>query len=224
MNKNLIGVTEHCDPTVDLSWLEWVKNRPAIIISKNPGKLLPLINPNMNIIIHCTITGLGHSVYEPNIPPYEDSLRAYHYICDLMGKERVVLRIDPIIDTLGLDYARTLNQLKREAESRVRISFLDLYPHVIQRFKNKGIELKRTVFHMPLEQRINIWNTLGKPEVCGEPDMIVTPCVSELDCQILGVSPNDKTKDQRFTCACLANKRELLKAKCTYNCLYCYWK
>ena len=221
MNKDLIGITEHCDPTVDLQWVKWVnKNRPAIIITKNPVRLISLINSKMNIIIHSTITGLGGTVFEPNIPPYQESLIAYHQISNLIGKNRVVLRIDPIIDNLDIMFYQ---DLIKESEGRVRISFLDLYPHVLRRFKDNEIKFKRTEFHLPLRDRVLIWELLNKPEICGELDMDVTPCVSELDCKILGVNPYGY-KGQRFACACLGNKRELLTMKCTYNCLYCYWK
>jgi hypothetical protein len=50
--------------------------------------------------------------------------------------------------------------------------------------------------------------------------------VSEIDCKVLNVNPFNFYKDQRPFCACLANKKELLKEKkqCRHNCLYCYWR
>jgi hypothetical protein len=108
----------------------------------------------------------------------------------------------------------------------VRISFVDLYPHVKERFKNAKIELPFDTFHMPLDVRMKAWKELGEPEVCCEPDMENVPCVSQLDCEILGVEPSNKLKKQRSLCGCLANKVELCTQppKCTYGCLYCYWK
>jgi hypothetical protein len=223
-NSHLVGVTEGCDPTLNLKWIDWVRSgKPAIIITKMPRLLLPMLQ-NDNIIVHCTITGLGGSKIEPNIDLPEVSLKYYHQICDLLSPDRVVLRIDPIVYWRG--YKPILKSLVKEAEGRVRISFIDVYPHVSQRFTAKNIPLSYNSFHMPLEIRKEIWEELGKPELCCEPDMPSVPCVSKLDCKILGVEPSKERKGQRVSCVCLANKRELLlqPPKCTYGCLYCYWK
>jgi hypothetical protein len=60
MNKNLIGITERADPTVNFKWKPWVTaGRPAILITKMPRLLIPHLTGKENIIIHCTITGLG---------------------------------------------------------------------------------------------------------------------------------------------------------------------
>lgn len=221
---NLIGITERADPTVNLKWTKWVKEgKPAILVTKNPGLLLPMLEESNNVIVHCTITLLGGSVLEPNIPRPEVATAHYHKLCNLLGSKRVVLRVDPIIEVKAV---RALKTLISEAEGRVRISFLDLYPHVYRRIENAGLSAGRGTFHLPVLERINAWRDLGKPEVCAEPGLPSTPCVSKVDCEILGVKPSTKLKGQRRECECLANKVELCNwpPKCTYGCLYCYWK
>jgi len=224
--NNLIGITEGADPTINYKWIDWVRNsKPAILITKMPQHLIHWITPHDNIIVHCSITGLGGTGIEPNIVDVSASLKAYHEICDFIGKHRVVLRIDPIVN--WEKDKDIIKSIANEAEDRVRISFVDLYPHVINRFYSHKVELPRyESFHMPLDVRKDAWKELGYPEVCCEPNMPSVPCVSKLDCGILGVEPNLKRKGQRPLCGCLANKIELCKAppKCTYGCLYCYWK
>ena len=95
-----IGITERGDASFNLKWKSWVKRgNPAILITKQPeilvNQLVEIDNPN--IIIHCTITGNGSTVMEPDVPPYKDSLDAYYYLVEKYGSDRVVLRIDPII-------------------------------------------------------------------------------------------------------------------------------
>ena len=221
----LIGVTEGADPTVNLKWVKWVENgMPAILITKMPRLLLPLLSSNYNVMVHCTVTGWGRSRIEPNIDDYRLSLGYYHQLCKLLGSERVVLRIDPII--WWEDFTRTLFEICNEAEGRVRISFMDLYPHVRERFVRAGLVLPQTSFHQPLGERRYIWESLGKPEVCAEPGIPSVPCVSKVDCRILGVEPGDALKGQRRYCLCLSNKKELCvpPPRCTYGCLYCYWR
>lgn len=223
-NTDLIGVTERADPTINLKWQRWVKDgKPAILITKNPKLLLPMLSLSDNVIVHCTITLMGGSILEPNIPGPLQAVSAYHSICSFLGKERVVLRVDPIVDGTSIT---ALKELVLEAEGRVRISFLDLYPHSRKRMERAGIEVVRKAFHMPFLGRLNIWRELGKPEVCAEPGLPSTPCVSKVDCKILGVKPSTRLRRQRSECHCLANKIELCNwpPKCTYGCLYCYWK
>ncbi|MFA5299875.1 MAG: hypothetical protein WC389_16950 [Lutibacter sp.] len=34
--NNAIGITEGCDPTINLKWIDWVRSgKPAILITKN---------------------------------------------------------------------------------------------------------------------------------------------------------------------------------------------
>jgi hypothetical protein len=231
MINNYIGITERGDPSLDLGWMPWVQEgKPAILITKNPGKLLAIFLKNpaeskqYNIIIHATITGMGGSLIEPNVPPRQESLIAYKKLIDFFVPERVVLRIDPIIPTeSGIELAKHV--IVEKDDTRVRISFIDLYPHVQKRFKDLGIILPWNTFHAPLDVRKTVWEELGSPEICGEPGFECTGCVSELDCRILNVDPLDFNKGQRKYCACLANKKELLtqKKRCPNLCTYCYW-
>jgi len=218
-----IGITEGADPTANLDWMPWTYDgNPAILITKRPELLLPMLTGEENIIIHCTITGWGGTKVEPNIPDWLTEIAYYHRLCNLFGMERVVLRIDPILPNYNLALLRAILE---HAEGRLRISFLDAYPHVKTRFSNANVRLEQSTFHQPLELRRLIWDELGKPEVCGEPDMPITPCVSSMDCAILGVEPLNTEKHQRPACHCLANKTELCgKHNCTYGCLYCYWR
>lgn len=230
-----IGITEGADPTVNLKWKPWVKSgKPAILITKAPSKLLSHLTGFENIIIHCTITGLGGSKIEPGINPPEEELVYYHTLCELFGKERVVLRIDPIIP--GITTYKQLKALLENVEGRVRISFMDNYDHVKYRFSNARLSIPYSTFHAPIEQRECIWKdidyileNLKRPsisEVCCEPGLPSVSCVSKLDCEILGVVPSTNRRDQRPYCNCPSNKKELCTKppKCTYSCLYCYWK
>lgn len=232
-----IGITERGDPVFDHSWMGWVREgKPAILITKSPHLLLETISDmrGINVIVHTTITGFGGTKLEPNVPKPKKALEAYEGLIDLLGYERVVLRIDPIIITeKGLSVARAvLSAARKIAQTRVRISFLDMYPHVVKRFSEAGIQVPSKNFHFAKTTRLMTYRMLNqvirpwKVEVCGEPDLPVTGCISIADCQTLGVNPVEKDGGQRLSCACLGNKYELLSSKnqCQHFCLYCYWK
>ena len=71
---------------------------------------------------------------------------------------------------------------------------------------------------------------LGIPEstieICGEPGMKCTGCISQRDLDIFGISVTETLPKnmQRPACACLGIKYELLSNKhpCAHNCAYCY--
>jgi hypothetical protein len=138
----------------------------------------------------------------------------------------VVLRIDPIIPTIeGTRIAKNILRCK-EYNGRVRVSFIDQYPHTRQRLKEAGVPLPWDTFHAPLELRKKAYEELGRPEICGEPDFECTGCVSVQDCKTFKIIPEKELKGQRKFCACLLNKKELLSSRhpCGNKCLYCYWR
>lgn len=222
-----IGITERGDAALDHNWKPWVESgKPAILITKDPGKLLKEINKDMNIIVHCTITGLGRTKFEPNVPFPDESIESMHNIAEKIGSNRVVLRIDPIIPTpKGKEKAKHI--LSRNKGYRVRISFLDNYRHVKDRFRKVGLTPLYYDFHAPLKIRKEIWEDMGKPEVCGEPGFDCTGCVSSKDMEIFGIKFEVMAKSkQREFCECVTAKTELLsnRKRCFHGCLYCYWR
>jgi hypothetical protein len=234
MGMNGVGITERGDAALDLAWEGWVGDGlPAILISKNPGALAGRLAhlPRRNVVVHATITGLGGSSLEPNVPPAEAALHGYAALVSALGPDRVVLRVDPVIpNTAGTVVALgVIRHAQRLApETRVRVSFLDLYPHVHQRLALANVELPGgdwTGLHAPLEHRRHAWDVLGRPEVCGEPGFDCAGCLSERDCQVLGVEPVGLKGAQRAACRCFAQKVELLhhREPCPHGCLYCYW-
>jgi len=107
------------------------------------------------------------------------------------------------------------------------IEVYDYYNHSLERLSQIGIKPANKEFHLSILVRRKLWELYGKPDLCGEPGLPSIPCVSELDCKILGVKPNVSLTGQRTTCKCLSNKFELLKktrTQCLHSCNYCYLK
>jgi len=73
--------------------------------------------------------------------------------------------------------------------TRVRISFMDNYPHVKARFQAAGREPLEYSFHAPLASRMEMASFFPGAEICGEPGMECTGCVSERDLRTLGIEP-----------------------------------
>jgi hypothetical protein len=258
-----IGITEQGDGGISydkaIQRAQLLKTDGNIIITKHPSCLLDKDIPD-NTIIHCTITGLGPdcvegdgtSIIEPNVEDMDSAIGAYDMLLTRYGPERVVLRIDPIFP-IGNMYkfgeqvlVRTKEVLDNSSSlyegeppikiGRVRISFLDLYPHVKKRLSvvKELDDLSKLPMHASLRIRLMILDRLqanipdNEIEVCGEPGMTCVGCVSERDLKAMGLVPEIPPKEAniRRGCHCLAMKTELLSGKhpCSSGCLYCYWK
>lgn len=259
MPKYKIGITEAGDAGLDLSWankLDTVDG--AIVITKciTPDFYEVGLANKDKLIIHATITGYGHSILEPNVPPqYEEFNAIMALVKGGFPKEKVVIRVDPIIPTKkGIDTAfRVIKEFMDKGFSRFRVSIIDMYSHVRERFKAAGLPLPygESVFYpsaeqieavdrMLLDARI-YWSSLGDRtdtcgilmiESCAEPGLknaTQCGCISSYDLCLLGLNdePNpDSIGYQRKSCMCYSGKIELLehKERCPNNCLYCYWR
>jgi len=221
-----IGITERGDAALSIQ--EWQSNIKtcdgAILITKNLTDEFINAVQDVNCIVHATVTGWGGSAIEPNVPTWQESLLQYNKLRKVIPHERIVLRIDPIIPTKE-GIARALNIKDRFKHDRLRISFLDLYPHVKKRFTEASLKPPAYNFHAPLTQRKQIAILFPGAEICGEPEMNCTGCISKKDLKTLGLTAELKIGSQRNACRCLAVKQELLsnRGQCAHGCLYCYW-
>ena len=98
-----IGITEGSDAALDNRWYKWVKDgKPAILLTKSPKLLYEQLQEfeKYNIITHLTITGNAKTILEPNVPDTAESIEYFKKFLELIGNERVILRIDPIIPVM----------------------------------------------------------------------------------------------------------------------------
>ena len=232
-----IGITERGDAGLDFTWMRTYKNYDGIIlITKHLSHRFIEEVARINSIVHATITGFGGTVYEPNVPTFIMSKMYFELLVNALGPEKVVLRIDPIIPT-DSGIAKAINvyeqiHIKGGKKTRVRISFLDNYPHVKERFIAAGLKPLDYNFHAPLELRKKIASYFPDAEICGEPGFQCIGCVSEKDLKILHIEAPplqgyDRVKAvQRPECTCLMYKTEMFKTKgrCDHKCIYCYYR
>lgn len=254
-----IGVTETYDPSFDIeSWINRVDEFDVIyLITKNltdeliyeltEGRLV-----NKKIILHLTCTGLSGTLYEPNTPSINHQFVNYHkLIQNGFLSELVVLRLDPIIPTkLGIVKAvEVLKLFDQSPIKRVRVSVLDMYPHVKDRLielANNNPEYKQEInelfcvyhgFHCDKSIMSHIDKLLEafsryKFESCAEPYLkvpIESGCVNSSDLKLLNCELSDITYGHpRNGCLCLA-KSQLIpggfsRGRCPNKCIYCYIK
>lgn len=253
MSKYKIGITEAGDAGLDLTWegkLPFVDG--TILITKNPRPqfLAAVMRNQEKIILHITITGYGGTAIEPNVPIFIDT---FHYLKDLVRagfpQNKIVIRVDPIIPTdKGIQKAFDMMAGSiDEGFTRFRVSIIDMYPHVRERFiasrlplpyGDKGF-LPSISQSKAVDKMLKSLNEYAKEkdhqiriETCAEPRLknaIQQGCISSYDLNLLGLAEdadNDNVGFQRKNCLCYFGKTELLanKERCPHQCLYCYWK
>lgn len=259
MPKYKIGITEAGDAGLDLSWIDKLDTVDgAIVITKNmtTGFYNAVISHKDKLIVHATVTGYGKSILEPNVPHPSLELGSIAKLVDGgFPKNKVVIRVDPIIPTTkGIDTASQVIKTFMDAGfPRYRVSIIDMYPHVRERFKVAGLPLPygeygfnpsteqvKAVDKMLLDMSV-YWLSLGDRtdtcgtlmiESCAEPGLTNATqqgCVSSYDLCLLGLDDElnpDSYGLQRKSCLCYSGKTELLehKKQCGHQCLYCYWR
>lgn len=246
MAKYKIGVTEAGDAGLDLSWQKKLGTVDgAVVITKciSPAFHSAVLANKDKLIVHATVTGYGHSVLEPNVPdPYDEFDVIMTLAEDGFPKEKVVVRVDPIIPTpKGIEKAKNvITTFMDEGFSRFRVSIIDMYKHVKARFKADGLPLPygesgfapspeqvRQV-DMMLHEVEEYWQLLVgqgvtsgelRIECCAEPGLknaIHCGCISAYDLALLGLSEDagiDSAGYQRPACMCYSGKTELLNNK-----------
>lgn len=264
-----IGFTERGDAGLDLSWFDKCKAGKvdgliAITKALTPlcaQKLLELHKSGFPTILHCGCTGWGGTYMEPNVPSPTKQLDALKNLVDAgFPVNHVVLRIDPIVPTAeGLKLVkRVLNGAAARgflnSAFRVRISVIDEYRHVKDRYAELGVapaygptnfsatdkqfrdvvemlwpyhDLRGIVFETCAEERLS---QVAKTALEFDKSSLLMRCgcVSRQDLDIMGLDyDKDFVNPQgRNGCLCLGCKVELLenKRRCPNQCLYCYWR
>lgn len=249
-----IGITEAGDAGIDLSWVKKLNTVDgAVVITKdvNDDFTEAVLQNKDKLIVHVTCTGYGGTVLEPHVPTAQNQITAAMRLVEAgFPKENIVIRVDPIIPT-GKGLERALNVIKRFMDTgfnRYRISVLDMYPHVRERFREANLPLpygdrfsasreQMADVDKMLIEAVTYWTEHGNPssdihiESCAEPSLKIPTaigCISFQDLKLLGLFDPDYeiSGKQRSHCLCYAGKTELLHCKhpCKHGCLYCYWK
>lgn len=245
-----IGTTETYDPAFVMDWDKKLLDTNIIITKRLDDDMIKkLVYNERKVIVHHTITGQGGTYLEPNVETPEHEFLQFQKLISKISISQYVLRVDPIIP-FGREYLDRVEKVLKmyydflETEPpfkiRCRVSVIDLYPHVIERFESEGHKVPWKSFHAPAELINHVGNLLGKYskhlkfESCAEPlfnkfDYIEQiGCVSKRDFEVFGeVCEEELPKTpQRSHCLCLAKKNILgvKPSRCPHQCLYCYWK
>ena len=246
-----IGITERGDAGINLAWVAKINQVDGLVlITKNITEtfalnVLDLYSKGYKIIVHCTCTGYGHSELEPNVPDYKTQLNSLKNMIDRgFPADHCVLRIDPIFPSeRGLNRVRDVLHYFMSLNTgvtRIRISLVDEYKHVKERYRQRGWNpLYGNNFYPSYEQKKLVADVLNQYsflyELCAEDEFLkmlnngqIIGCISSKDLHIMGIPTEAMTinPQNRKGCHCLSCKTELLtdRKPCPHGCVYCFWR
>ncbi len=193
------------------------------------------------VFLHWTVTGLGGTFLEPNVPPAAGQVALLEEITAFAGDpRRVHWRYDPLIavrregerlTNLDLPRFRSLAEsFARAGVPAVHTSFVTPYPKVVRRFAAAGVTLEtpepeaRQPF---LAEMKRIAGELGLQLLtCAEPGYPRQRCIDGDLLQTLHPTGEpcrtDRAKGQRDLCGCTASLDLGCYLPCPNRCLYCY--
>jgi hypothetical protein len=191
------------------------------------------------VIMQLTVTGLGGTYWEPNVPEPGEISAAIRQLGKMLPPGAISWRFDPIIadESLHARFSSVLKLLRDNLPllDGVTVSFPAPYRKVTERLAQDGRELPR----LSAERRERIIRELQELSprplefrACCQPDLLGIPGVKKAACvdgemfdSLYGTAFGKLEKDfgQRRECGCgqstdIGDYSQL----CRHNCRYCY--
>ena len=208
--------------------------------TKNPEPLIPYLKEidklGYQYYFQMTITGYGKKL-EPGIPGMEESMATFLLLSEMIGKERIDWRFDPIIltDEYPIEYHaekfETMCQWLHRATQRCIISFVDTYDTYDTYDKSGFLEPD------PEEMR-ELAGRLSK--IAAGYNLPLYTCAEKIDLSSYGIEHGacidkekirelagyklsaKKDRGQRPECRCAESIDIGVYDTCTNGCKYCY--
>lgn len=221
------------------------KVHPVVCWTKFPGCIYNgpyagVLEMYGQVYAQVTITGLGGSPLEPNVPGWRETLRDLAGLVDFLGNpDRVRVRVDPLValrrgGKIISNVAVAHNIIEQAMDLGITTfttSFMEEYPKVKRRLARHGYE----IITLPQSRRVDIVRHLsecvakdgGRLYTCAVPGFAGSSCIDGPLLQRLhpeGEPCSDKkAAGQRGLCNCTESVDiGWYSMRCASGCLYCY--
>lgn len=207
--------------------------------TKNPAPIIPRLcqlSP-YNFYFQFTITPYNRDL-EPHLPSKKELMNTFSRLSEILGRERVIWRYDPIVLTskysvqFHLNAFAEMSNILGKYTRRCVISFIDMYQ------KSRRNLSKIEVEELSVKQMREV--AVFMSNIARYSGIELVSCAEELDLQNLGISHGKciddklvaeisgyelnigKDKTQRPECGCVASIDIGSYNTCSHGCLYCY--
>ncbi len=211
----------------------WTKDARPIM-----NKLSELDERNYKYYFHFTITPYQSDI-EQNFRDKKEIIDTFIELSNIIGREKVILRYDPILitDKYDMDYhyrafAALCSRLKGHT-GKIIISFLDYYKKLSRNMKDIKVKELSNQDMMAISQKL--------VDIAGSYELPIETCAEAIDLSFLGIKHarcidgdliekivnykimcKDKLDANRKHCGCMKCIDIGQYDTCVHNCLYCY--
>lgn len=238
-----------------MSYISFAQSRLIVFWTKNPRPILPhldLIRENIpNYYFQFTLNDYENDGLELNIPSLSERIDTFIQLAELIGKEKVIWRFDPLIltDKIGIEELLSKvenigNRISSYTEKLV-FSFADIdgYTKVKRNLARNGIcyrEFEKSdmqAFAGGLQQINQYWQLdlatcaeiIDLSSFGIEHNRCIDPALmsklfptDDVLMQFIQSTGDRKDKGQRPACGCILSKDIGAYSSCPHHCLYCY--
>jgi DNA repair photolyase len=198
-------LAEKCPPQETHTLVIWTKNPQNLLdhdALRNACSQYPLY-------VHFTITGMGGTQLEPNVPRWQQMTGLLGPLVDYLGMpERVRIRLDPSFSISWVDaYKKVVSRLRKHEITNAPVSPAQ-WKEEFDWLKDKAAEHS---------MRLHGCCVPGMPvSHCIDGELLTKLHPEELPCS------TKKAKGQRAACGCTESYDIGWYNPCPHGCLYCY--
>ena len=209
------------------TYISFQEARLFVFWSKNPKPMiqhLPFLDQlGLNYYFQYTLNNYEEEGFEPNVPPLENRIATFIQLSDLIGKEKVIWRFDPLLLTDQLTVKELLtrirvigNQLISHTNQLV-FSFADILSY--QKVQNNLIKettlFNKSNIHLAefnLSQKLEL--AAGLQQILQDwilinPDFKIATCAEDIDLERYQIIHN-KCIDDELIVKLFSNDRKLM--------------
>lgn len=230
-------LSERCPPDTVHTLVLWSKNPHPILYHKTLHEELKKYN---QIFLHLTITGMGKSFLEPNIPSMDDILNLIPDLVAFLGDvRRIRIRFDPIVHLIlpgNIEYSNIIHfttVADRASETGIAdmvVSWMDLYGKVRKRLKKYGIQPVEMTSHVWKKEAEWLYDEATKRNIrlhaCCVNGLPVSKCIDGAFLNLIHPQNKNasekKATGQRMLCGCTESWDIGWYKVCPGGCVYCY--
>ena len=172
------------------------KTKVVVFWTKNPKPLIPLLREldDRGILYYFqfTLNDYQKELLEPNVPNLSERIDTFKRLSDLIGKEKVIWRFDPLILTSTIDPDRLIDKMKTVGDKihnyteKLVFSFADIvdYKKVRNNLTRDGIDYK--------DWDEDQMNAMARSimEINKDWNLEVATCAEKIDLDRLGIKHN----------------------------------
>ncbi len=135
-------------------YVSFVNTKVIVFWSKNPAPIIPFLAEREEYKILCyfqfTVNDYEDEGFEPNLPSLEQRIETFQYLSEMLGKERVIWRFDPLLlsdrtePDILIDKIRKVGDILHSFTEKLVFSFADIgsYSKVQKNLRNQGINYR----------------------------------------------------------------------------------